>query len=77
MGSCRMEVRARSNVRDSPVERGGGTRYGHAWEKLQSLEKRQEKTLDKASRAQDVAYLTCGQGLALTLISSTSNTKAA
>lgn len=50
---------------------------GMPGKKLQSLEKRQEKTLDKASRAQDVAYLTCGQGLALTLISSTSNTKAA
>ena len=50
---------------------------GKPGKKLQSLLKRQEKTLDKASRVQDVAHLTKGQGLTLTLMSSTSNTKAA
>ena len=57
MGSCRMEVRARSKCQGTCQGKGVGPCYEHAREKFQAFVKRQEKTLNKVLRVQVVKRL--------------------
>ena len=58
MGSCRMEVRARSKCPGTcQWKEELGCVTGVLEEKLRAIQKRQEKTLDKVSRVQVVVRL--------------------